>query len=310
MWATSRFSGLLQRLYGSYCADGFGVLMYHRIAAPVPGIRRPTANVTPDRFREQLTGLLSMGFSAWPLSKLLHAHRNGEAIPANAFAVTFDDGFENNYTDAWPVLKELNVPATILLATNYLDSDRPFPFDAWSGAGTECVPESTWRPLSTGQCAEMLDSGLVELGAHTHTHGKFVGHRNAFRQDLARCLNVLRGRFQLERPAFAFPYGAYSAELVDVAMELGVSCCLTTRHQRVNPGAETTLIGRFNVECSDSPAVVAGKLSGWRTAIAETGKRSIRPFARRTRISDRCQADSTSDVARWDGIGTRKAASR
>ena len=39
-------------------------------------------------------------------------------IPSNVFAITFDDGFENNFVHAWPVLKELNIQATISLATN------------------------------------------------------------------------------------------------------------------------------------------------------------------------------------------------
>ena len=57
------------------------------------------------------------------------------------FAITFDDGFENNYVNAWPVLKELNLPATIFVATKYLDSDVPFPFDDWSAAGSSARSE-------------------------------------------------------------------------------------------------------------------------------------------------------------------------
>ena len=65
---------------------------------------------------------------------------NLAAIPSNVFAVTFDDGYENNYLNALPILRELNVPATIFVATKYLDTDRPFPFDDWSAAGKSGVP--------------------------------------------------------------------------------------------------------------------------------------------------------------------------
>jgi hypothetical protein len=125
----------------------------------------------------------------------------------------------------------------------------------------------------------MLDGGLVEFGAHTHTHGRFLGRCDAFRCDLARCLDELRSRFQVEQPAFAFPYGDYGSELIDAALRLGVTCCLTTRHRRVNPGDDPTVLGRFNVECGDSSSVIAGKLSGWRTAVAVAGMRSRQPFA-------------------------------
>jgi peptidoglycan/xylan/chitin deacetylase (PgdA/CDA1 family) len=241
---------------------------------------------------------LSRGFEAWPLTKLIDAHRNAVAIPSNAFAVTFDDGYENNYFNAWPILQELNVPATIFLATRYLDSDKPFPFDEWSLAGSSSVPGSAWRPLSTRQCLEMLNSGLVELGAHTHSHGRFLRRPEAFHSDLKCCLAVLRDRFGLDRPLFAFPFGEFCTELINVAAQLNVCGCLTTRHRRVNPGDDSFIFGRFNVEGGDSPAVLAAKLSGWRTAVAAVGEKLVRPLGK---VAVRCSAPSTAGLSTSQG---------
>jgi peptidoglycan/xylan/chitin deacetylase (PgdA/CDA1 family) len=192
--------------------------------------------------------------------------------------VTFDDGYENNYLFALPILRELNIPATIFLATKYLDTDRPFPSDDWSASGSNLVPPSAWRFLSTSQCRELLESGLVELGAHTHTHQRFLGLRE-FRRDLRLCLDILNDRFGIERPTYAFPFGDASSERIDVAKQLGVSCCLTTRHRRVQAGDDVYQWGRFDGGPTDSSAILAAKLSGWYTTLADASKEALRRLA-------------------------------
>src|SRR4051794_18794241 len=162
----------------------FGILMYHRVANAIKGQPFPTWNVTPARLRQQLAGLLKRGFQAWPLQKVIEYRRRRLALPRRVFVVTFDDGYENNFTQALPVLRELNIPATIFLATSFLGSQEPLPFDDWKAKGSADVPAETWRPLSLDQCRQMQASGLIELAAHTHTHQDFRGRLDAFRDDL------------------------------------------------------------------------------------------------------------------------------
>jgi peptidoglycan/xylan/chitin deacetylase (PgdA/CDA1 family) len=279
--AATRVAAGMQIVCGDHSRDGFGILMYHRVAERTPGVPTPTLNVTPRQLRRQLSGLLSRGFEAWPLSSLVRAHCERQAIPANAFAVTFDDGYENNFLNAGPILRELKVPATIFVATQYLDTDRPFPFDDWSATGSSRVSPPAWRPLSTKQCDEIRAEGLIELGAHTHSHRRFLGRKDDFRRDMSECLNVLRERFGIERPTFAFPYGELSPELIDVAMEVGVACCLSTRQLKVCAADDPRNWGRFEATASDSPAALAAKLSGWYTAVASAGKSIVRPLRKR-----------------------------
>src|SRR3954465_13543682 len=144
-WAEAKVAAGLQNMAGNRCAEGFGILMYHRVTEDVPGVPAPTLNVTPQQLRQQLAGLLARGFKCWSLSKLIKAHFESRPVPANVFAVTFDDGYENNYVHAWPVLRDLNIPGTIFVATKYLDTDRPFPFDDWPATGSKRTPPSAWR---------------------------------------------------------------------------------------------------------------------------------------------------------------------
>lgn len=258
---------------GAPPAATFGILMYHRVTERVAGVDEPTWNVTPGQLRRQLAGLLSRGFEAWPLRKLIEVRCASGPIPPNVFAVTFDDGYENNHAQAWPILRELNVPATIFLATEFLDTPGPFPFDDWSEGGSSRVGSTSWRPLSSEQCSQMLAGGLIELGTHTHSHQDFVGRVDEFRRDLFASIEVLRARFNLRRPTFAFPFGRTSLELIHAAKEAGVACALSTRHRRIGAGADPFRWGRFGVLETDTAAALAAVLAG-RHALAGWARRA------------------------------------
>jgi peptidoglycan/xylan/chitin deacetylase (PgdA/CDA1 family) len=277
----SAASSVASALFGPLEDHAFGILMYHRIVEPPPGFARPKYNVPPSRFEAQLRGLLARGFEAWPLRKILEHHRAGQAIPRQAFVVTFDDGFDNVYRFAWPILERLRVPATIFLATAYLDSPDAFPMDDWELAGSNRVPAVCWRPLTTRHCREMQASGLVELGAHTHTHQDFRERPGAFDEDLRRCMAELRGRFGVQTATFAFPFGEKelgfaNAELTAVARNLGVLCALTTESKLVRPGADCFDLGRLMPEDFDSDASLAAKLSGWHDRLRGLGRHVLR----------------------------------
>jgi peptidoglycan/xylan/chitin deacetylase (PgdA/CDA1 family) len=268
----------LNAVFGPRSSSGFGILMYHRVADVPRTAAPPTYNVTPAQLRSQLKGLLERGFEAWPLARVLAAQQSGTSVPGNVFVVTFDDGYENNLTAALPILRELQVPATIFLATAFLDSDQPFPNDDWLDAGAADVPVQNWRPLTTAQCHELLASGLIELGAHTHTHQHFVNREADFGEDMGRCVTVLSERFGIDHPTFAFPYGFTSPQLVEQARAAGVRCALTTKFKCVRSGDDPFNLGRADVGATDTAATLAAKLSGWYEAVQASIRRVARPL--------------------------------
>lgn len=257
-----------------------GILMYHRVVPNPRGVAPPTWNVPPQQFRRQLTGLLERGYQPLRLNDLIAAHRAGHRPQGRFFVVTFDDACSNVSRYALPILSELHIPATVFLATAYLDSPRPFPFDDWHPAAMPDTPAETWRPLSTAECLRMQASGWIDLGSHTHTHGDFRGRPEQFRADLLRSLMVLSHQFGLcphEIP-FAFPYGTVSlgfacGALSRIAQETGVSCALSTRHATLSPGEGPFDWGRFTAWDFDSGASLAGKLDGWYSAIRHVVRR-------------------------------------
>jgi len=281
--ATLRAAGSLRCVLSPRVANAFGILMYHRLTKPPIGVATPTYNVPPSRFRAQLEGLLSLGYQAWPLRKALEFSRTGQAIPRNTFVVTFDDGYENNYVHAWPILKDLQIPATIFVTTAYLDSKDPFPFDDWSAAGVSGTPAESWRPLTIMACREMLDEGLIDIGTHTHTHADFRPQPEALRADLSTSIQVLGEQLDLQDATFALPYGTrrrgFSGPvLAGIAKKAGVLCSLTTENELVIPGSDPFDWGRFTVTAADTPRTIAARLDGWYELFRTAWRKMRAPF--------------------------------
>ncbi|WP_297921917.1 polysaccharide deacetylase family protein [Metallibacterium sp.] len=121
----------LQRLYRPLLHD-LRILAYHRVL-DVPDPSRfdfdlELVSASPDCFREQMR-LLRRHFHPVALGEVAAAFREGRALPPNAVAVTFDDGYDDNYRLAYPILREVGVPATFFVSTGHVDSGRPFAYD-------------------------------------------------------------------------------------------------------------------------------------------------------------------------------------
>ncbi|MFG0263206.1 MAG: polysaccharide deacetylase family protein, partial [Novipirellula sp. JB048] len=290
-WMTIPLRGL-----GRTAAPGsFGVLMYHRVC-PLPRHRfAPTYNVPPDRFGQQLAGLLKRGYKAWPLARLIAAKAAGEMVDEKVFAVTFDDGYANNLIYALPVLESLKIPATLFLATAYLDSELPFPFDNWMEQPDPAIPESTWRPMTRAQCHQFCDSPLIQLGCHTHTHADFRGDVAALKREIRHCNAILEREFGVQSPPYAYPFGVSKAgfatpEMGRIARAAGCSSAFRTDNELVTGQDDLFFMPRFDVASGDNGASLAGKLDGWAG--------SIRALARGARSGWRRSGRARSGRAR------------
>jgi peptidoglycan/xylan/chitin deacetylase (PgdA/CDA1 family) len=278
----------LNRLFGNIDSRPFGILMYHRMIDPVAGFPAPTWNVTPSVFYAQMSGLLERGFVPCSLRQLLDNRDQPEAFTQKSFVVTFDDGHESVYQNAWPILKKLNIPATVFLPTAYMDDQRPFPFDDWSVAGSPRIPAETWRPMTTAQCLEISEDGLVELGAHTHTHQDFTYRPRGFERDLALNVDFLQSKLNVHHASFAFPFGRFTTEMLAAVRRAGLTCALTTIDANVDPSQSPFGWGRFHVEAWDTASTLASKLNGWYGWLPGLGRMLRRRFSSRHAFRPDC----------------------
>jgi len=104
------------------------LLMYHRILPandPRGQLEEPGMMVTPETFKMHMNIIKTM-FETIHLSDWLEKKNKGEMLPAKSCAITFDDGWADNYEFAFPVLQQLNIPATIFLVADMVGKKQRF----------------------------------------------------------------------------------------------------------------------------------------------------------------------------------------
>ncbi|MBE1161961.1 polysaccharide deacetylase family protein [Dyella sp. 7MK23] len=108
------------------------ILAYHRVM-PLPDpatfdFDLELISTSPDRFRAQMLHV-KQHFTPLRLSDVAAALNKGDPLPPDAVAITFDDGYDDNYRIAYPILRELGIPATFFVSTGHIDTGKPFGYD-------------------------------------------------------------------------------------------------------------------------------------------------------------------------------------
>lgn len=113
----------------------WAILMYHRVIDPasVPYYLQPGMYVRPETFRRQLS-FLKKDANVLALDELCDILAKGETPPAKSVVLTFDDGWLDTYTNAFPILKEFELPASVFLPTSYIGSADWFWSDRFAKA--------------------------------------------------------------------------------------------------------------------------------------------------------------------------------
>jgi peptidoglycan/xylan/chitin deacetylase (PgdA/CDA1 family) len=126
--------------------------------------------------------------------------RRGEPDADKLFVLTFDDGFEDVYDNAFPLMKERDIPFTLYLTTRPIETGEPID-PRYPGA----------KPLTWDQVNEMAATGLVTAGAHTHTH---LNLRSATVDQIADELDtsneLIFKRTGISPRHFTYPWGWWS----------------------------------------------------------------------------------------------------
>ena len=256
-----------------------GILVYHRVTGVVDGLPWPSLNVTPERLAAQVEGLRAMGWHFVPLADLA-ADRGARS---RRVAVTFDDIYGNVATAAHPVLSALGVPFTVFVASAFVGSEQPFPFDDWALAHRGALDPEAYRPVGLAHLRALAADPLVTVGAHTHTHRAFSGRPEAFARDLSANLAWLRETLGVERPPFAYPYGRTAfglagGALACAALRLGVSATYTTDGGPVPAGRPPVDWPRITAYSTDTATTLDAKLLGrfaWTLRLSERVGRAL-----------------------------------
>lgn len=195
--------------------------MYHMVCPSRPGTRFNGMRVPPRAFERQLEWLSHRRFHFVTMSEL-----SASAVPERSVALTFDDGFEDNYTAAFPLLKRFQAKATLYaVVSRNQRTDWSARKKAHHSDG-ELLREPK---LSDDQIQEMVASGIFELGAHTMTHVNLAQATEAEKaQEICGSKRALEDRFGVNVRSFAYPFGIWRAEDREVVARAGFTTAVTT----------------------------------------------------------------------------------
>ncbi len=182
------------------------ILAYHEISDLPRNLRGLYAyNVTPAAFSEQMEYLHSQNYFVMKLEDLISCLVDNREIPGKAVVITFDDGYKNHYTNAVPVLRRHNYPATIFLATDYIGRNRVFPwFDALSSHNRQS--KESWAPLSWEEVGDLSEAGMT-FGSHTCSHANLRKMSiREFDKEIEKSKKVIEEKIDIPVNLFSYPF--------------------------------------------------------------------------------------------------------
>lgn len=196
------------------------VLMYHAVSDDnIWGIK--SLYVSPARLREQLQYLKDNGYEPIFFSDLNHLSDYYKPV-----LITFDDGYDNNYRNAYPLFKEFNMKATFFVITNAIGRDRY---------------------MTAEQLREMSDSGLISVQSHSYYHTRLSSLDSAQQQyqmiKSAEMIEEITGK----RPyVLSYPEGAFNETTLQLASKY-YDVAVRTGAARWHSGSDYYTIPRYSM---------------------------------------------------------------
>jgi len=205
------------------------VILYHRVNDDF----RDSVTVGIEQFDKQIA-IIKKSYTVVSIEEIINGN-----IPRNTFrpliAVTFDDGYLDNYENAVPILLKHQIPAAFFISTGMMGSQNGFAHDL-SKLG-KALPNMNWQ-----QIKQMKELGFT-IGSHTVTHINCAKEDlKKVREEMFESKKILEEKINLKNVIFAYPFGKkedMNSEALGVVKQLGYSGCLSAyggRNERtINP---------------------------------------------------------------------------
>ena len=217
------------------------ILMYHSVKKNSEHFFA----VSPDKFREQMQFLHKEHREVITFAELLsrmehHTLRGGEVV------ISFDDGYRDNFTDAFPVLQEYKFPATIFVTTGLIGKR--------SEHGEDMLTASDIRVMHA--------SGLIDFEPHSVSHPKLAKLDKAFaKKEIVESKEYLETLLMKSCEFFAYPYGNHTDETVGIVRDMGFKAAVTVREGSVSSGVDPLRLRRNSIDKLTTLTQFLGKIS-------------------------------------------------
>jgi peptidoglycan/xylan/chitin deacetylase (PgdA/CDA1 family) len=235
---------------------GIPILMYHSISNAPELDNRPYFRTCtrPEIFRRQIEFLHRNGYTALTLSAATEALSSAKEPSGRLVVLTFDDGYADFFSEAYPALSEFGFAATVFLPTAYIGAEQK----QFNGIG--CL---TWS-----QIRELHQSG-VEFGSHTVSHPQLADLPiSSAEQELRVSKMTIEENIGAEVASFGYPYAfpehrhAFVAALRRLLEDCGYQCGACTMIGTANRHSDLLFLERLPVNSLDDEDLFAAKLTG------------------------------------------------
>lgn len=208
-----RLEFIFQSLMVRYYKKEIPIIYYHRVIKDLSQAGKHGIYVTAEMFDEHMNYLKSNGFKTISFDEALlikKENRKGKYV-----IISFDDGYEDNYLYAYPILREYGFSAMIFLVANLKTN-------SWD------EKEPQVRMLSTSQIKEMRNYG-IEFGSHTFSHCDLTKvSLERTRKELSESKAMLEDKLGFEITTLAYPYGNCNKEIKQLTKESGYKFAFAT----------------------------------------------------------------------------------
>lgn len=213
------------------------ILMYHMVNDRALAGPKPNLAVSPKIFAIHLWWLRINGWSFARLSEVIESSPRPKTV-----VLTFDDGYLDNLTQMLPILRKNNARATV-----FLIADRARLFAGGLNDGSPLAPM-----LSDANVRELLSSGLIELGSHTLNHVRLVDlDKTEKTQQIITGKNALIEAFDVPVKTFAYPFGLYDDESLEIVKKAGFIAAVTTQKGISDLGEAPFELSRVKISGGD-----------------------------------------------------------
>jgi len=186
------------------------ILLYHHVEGET-FTNRYTVSI-PD-FRVQMETLHEMGFTPIPISLFLDALLDGAELPEKPIVITFDDGHQSIYENAFPIMKEHNFPGVFYIVANRLGGVNDF--------------------VDVKELNEMIDAGW-EVGSHSFSHADLTQAHERVSKEIKESKTLLESNLPTKIQTFAYPFGTIDPFLAqkvsDYGYQAGMGLGISTVH--------------------------------------------------------------------------------
>ncbi len=227
------------------------ILLYH-IVDDLLSEKEKDNCVTKESFEKQVKYLARKGYKAISLKELCDAFTGSTQLPEKPIIISFDDGYKDNYINAFPVLKDYGFTATIFIvtgligSTNIWDKDRGFP----------------QRPLLSWHEIEHMKGYGISFEAHTHSHQHLTKvNEDRLILELVENKEIIENRLGGNCDFFAYPYGEFNNGVRKKVDELGFRAACSVRVGLNRTGDDLLALKRIPAFDWDTPYRLHYKLT-------------------------------------------------